>query len=148
MLSTIAAFIFSFLLQDNLLFIDISEQAGINATHRAIWNENAPGPYDNGYLAAGTAWADYDGDGWVDLFVSGNLDPNVLYRNNGDGSFSVSEYSEMLSLPDVLSGGAAWADYDNDGWRDLYVLNMGANRLYRNLEWGRFRRCDGGGRRR
>ena len=81
----------------------------------------------------GAAWADFDGDGWVDLFVSGNLDPNVLYRNEGDGRFSVSEHSEMLSLPDVPSGGAVWADYDNDGWRDLYVLNMGANRLYRNL---------------
>ena len=133
MVATVAAFLFYLLLQDNLLFIDVSESAGIEATHRAIWDENAPGPYENGYLAAGTAWADFDGDGWVDLFVSGNLDPNVLYRNNGDGSFSISEHTGLLSLPDVPSGGAVWADYDNDGWRDLYVLNMGANRLYRNL---------------
>ena len=134
MFSKVAAFLFFFLLtQDNLLFVDVSQRAGISATHRAIWNENAPGPYENGYLAAGSAWADYDGDGWVDLFVTGNLDANALYHNQGDGSFAVSEYSALLSLPEVPSGGAVWADYDNDGWRDLYVLNMGANRLFRNL---------------
>ena len=121
------------LLGDTILFHDVSQEAGISATHRAIWDEDAPGLYDNGYLAAGSAWADFDNDGWVDLFVSGNLDPNALYRNNGDGSFALSVYSPTLSLPDVPSGGAVWADYDNDGFRDLYVLNMGANRLFRNL---------------
>ena len=85
-----------------------------------------------GYLAIGQAWGDYDRDGWLDLFVTGNLDPNVLYRNNGDGSFSVSEHSPQLSLPNVPSGGATWADYNNDGWLDLYVVNFGANRLFRN----------------
>ena len=120
-------------LDDTVLFRDVSAEAGITATHRAIWDENAPVPYDDAYLAAGSAWADYDGDGWVDLFVTGNLDPNVLFRNNGDGSFAVSEFSSALSLPDTASGGAVWADYDNDGWRDLYVLNNGPNRLFRNL---------------
>ncbi len=118
---------------DTILFRDVSAQAGINATHRAIWYEHAPVPYEGAYLAAGSAWADYDGDGWVDLFVTGNLDPNALYRNNGDGSFSLAESSEALRLPNTPSGGAVWADYDNDGWRDLYVLNNGPNRLFRNL---------------
>ena len=121
------------LLGDTILFQDVSDEAGISATHRAIWDEDAPGLYDNGYLAAGSAWADFDNDGWVDVFVSGNLDPNALYRNNGDGTFALSAHSPQLSLPDVPSGGAVWADYDNDGFRDLYVLNMGANRLFRNL---------------
>ena len=118
---------------DTILFRDVSAQAGITATHSAIWREDLPVPYDGGYLAAGSAWADYDKDGWVDLFVTGNLDPNALYRNNGDGSFSLSAFSDALSLPDTPSGGAVWADYDNDGWRDLYVLNNGPNRLFRNL---------------
>ncbi len=118
---------------DTILFRDVSAQARITATHRAIWYEDLPVPYDDAYLAAGSAWADYDKDGWVDLFVTGNLDPNVLYHNNGDGSFAVSEFSDLLSLPDTHSGGAVWADYDNDGWRDLYVLNNGPNRLFRNL---------------
>ena len=142
MVAKVAALFFFFLLQDNLLFLDVTDEAGIMSTHRAIWREDIPSPYDDGYLAAGSAWADHDGDGWVDLFVTGNLDPNVLYRNTGDGDFVVSEFSDMLSLPDVLSGGAVWADYDNDGWRDLYVLNMGANRLFRNLGGGGLRRCD------
>ncbi len=129
---------FFFFLNDTLLFLDVSDDAGIGATHRAIWDEDAPKYYDNQYLAAGTAWADYDNDGWVDLFVTGNLDPNVLYRNQGDGAFTVSDFSDTLSLPDIPSGGAVWADYDNDGWRDLYVLNMGPNRLFRNLEGAGF----------
>ena len=120
-------------LDDTVLFRDVSADAGITATHRAIWDEDIPVPYDDAYLAAGSAWADYDRDGWVDLFVTGNLDPNTLYRNMGDGSFAVSEFSAALSLPDTASGGAIWADYDNDGWRDLYVLNNGPNRLFRNL---------------
>jgi hypothetical protein len=130
-------------LDDTVLFRDVSAEAGITATHRAIWNEDVPAPYDGAYLAAGSAWADYDRDGWVDLFVTGNLDPNTLYRNTGDGSFSVAEFSEALGLPDTASGGAVWADYDNDGWRDLYVLNNGPNRLFRNLAGTVSTRTDG-----
>ena len=114
---------------DQPIFRDVSAEAGITATHRGIWDDSEA---LQGYLAIGQAWGDYDRDGWVDLFVTGNLDPNVLYRNNGDGTFSVSAHTEALSLPDMPSGGATWADYDNDGWLDLYVVNYGANRLFRN----------------
>ena len=64
--------------------------------------------------------------------MTGNLHNNVLYHNNQDGSFRVAEISASVSLPDVISGGVVWADYDNDGWRDLYVLNHGANVLFHN----------------
>lgn len=128
----------SLLPADDRLFVDSSDKAGITSTHQGFWDENRAVPYENGYLAAGLAWSDFDNDGWVDLFVTGNLDPNLLYHNNQDGTFSVSDYSDTLSLPDVPSGGAVWADYDNDGWRDLYVLNMGANRLFRNLNGNGF----------
>jgi enediyne biosynthesis protein E4 len=113
-----------------LVFEDVSEAAGIHATHRGVWDV-----YDTkqGYLAAGQAWGDYDGDGWLDLYVTGNLDDNVLYRNEGDGTFSVSPYAADVALPGVRSGGATWVDYDNDGWRDLYVLVDGRNVLFRNL---------------
>ena len=115
--------------QDEPIFRDVSSAAGITATHRGVWDDKEA---MQGYLAIGQAWGDYDRDGWVDLFVTGNLDPNVLYRNEGDGSFSVSAHSDQLSLPNVASGGAAWADYNNDGWLDLYIVNFGANRLFRN----------------
>ncbi len=121
---------------DSPIFVDVSETAGISATHRGIWD---PEESLTGYLAIGQAWGDYDRDGWVDLYETGNLDPNVLYRNNQNGSFSISEFSQSLSLPDIASGGVVWADYDNDGWLDLYVVNYGANTLFRNEAGAGFR---------
>ena len=110
------------------LFADVSEAAGVRATHRAVWDpENG-----EGYLGVGQAWGDYDNDGLLDLYVTGNKDLNVLYRNRGDGTFRVSPFATQVSLPGGASGGAVWADFDNDGWRDLYVLSAGADVLFRN----------------
>ena len=156
---------------DQPIFRDVSAEAGITATHRAIWDDQEA---MQGYLAIGQAWGDYDRDGWLDLFVSGNLDPNALYRNNGDGSFyrlralaatqpahraerrrhlgrlqqrwlARSLHRQLRRQPALsqrwrrraspmsrLSAGvgdtgkgtsAAWGDYDNDGWLDLYLTN-------------------------
>ncbi len=118
------------------LFADVSQAAGITAAHRGIWD---PEEELQGYLAIGQAWGDYDNDGWLDLYVTGNLEPNVLYHNNRDGTFSVSEHSKSVSLPGVPSGGVVWGDYDNDGWLDLYVVNFGANALFHNQAGGGFR---------
>jgi enediyne biosynthesis protein E4 len=114
--------------QTNFIFSDVSQQAGITATHRAVWEPNTT---QEGYLAVGQTWGDYDNDSWVDLYVTGNLNDNVLYKNNGDGTFSVSQYSSQVN-PNAQSGGAIWADYNNDGWNDLCVLNFGKNTLFRN----------------
>ncbi|MEZ4631721.1 MAG: CRTAC1 family protein [Deinococcales bacterium] len=111
------------------LFRNISQAAGIHAEHTGIWDPHISG---RGYLAIGQAWGDYDNDGWPDLFVTGNLKPNTLYRNEGDGSFSLSSFSQDLSITGLQSGGAVWADYDNDGWQDLYLLNFGPNVLFHN----------------
>jgi hypothetical protein len=85
-----------------------------------------------GYLGIGQAWGDYDNDGFVDLFLTGGLVASKLYRNNGDGTFSLSEHAADVALPDTWTGGAVWADYDNDGFKDLYVLANGPNVLFRN----------------
>ena len=115
----------------------------------------------------GVAVADYDNDGFEDLFVC-NAGLNALYHNNGDGTFSnVTIGSGLEHKPaDVLSVGAAWFDYNNDGLLDLLVTNYTtwtpqtdhrcmldatkdeycdpkiyksvASRLYRNLGNGRF----------
>ncbi len=119
-------------------YVDVTAAAGIDARHQGTWKMFHP-DFTTGYLGVGQAWGDYDGDGWVDLFVTGNELPNVLYRNNRDGTFSVAEFSDQLSMPDQLTGGAVWADYDNDGWKDLYVLTHGDNVLFRNEEGLGFR---------
>ena len=114
------------------LFVDVSEEAGIRALHEATWEEFSGENFTRGYLATGQAWGDYDNDGWVDLYLTGGLNPSALYRNDGDGTFSISEHSGDVGLPDVWTGGAVWADYDNDGFKDLYVLANGANVLFHN----------------
>lgn len=72
----------------------------------------------------GTAVADYDNDGHSDIFIC-NAGPNTLYHNNGDGTFTdVTAGSGLEHKPaNVLSVGAAWFDYDNDGRLDLLVTN-------------------------
>ena len=90
----------------NGTFVDATDEAGV---------ANASG-YGNG-CAAG----DYDNDGDEDLYVT-NFGPSVLYRNNGDGSFT-----DVTAQAGVKNGlyatSAAWADYDNDGRLDLFVAN-------------------------
>jgi hypothetical protein len=78
----------------------------------------APGGTSNG-----CGWGDYDNDGYLDLFVSGGLKTNALFHNNGNGTFT-----QILSGPPVMAGGppavwgnVTWADYDQDGFLDLFV---------------------------
>jgi hypothetical protein len=81
----------------------------------------------------GCAWADYDNDGYLDLFVANRLGSNFLYHNNGDGTFTrITTGVVVNDVADAVSG--AWADYDNDGFPDLFVteLNSFNNRLFHN----------------
>lgn len=65
------------------------------------------------------AWADYDGDGDLDLFVA-SYGPDVLWQNQGDGTF-VNVAAGTPLAGDHHSVAAAWGDFDNDGWLDLFV---------------------------
>ena len=83
------------------------------------------------------SWADYDGDGDQDLYVSARSSANKLYQNNGSGSFTDVANAPINSATDDL--GAAWGDYDNDGDLDLYMgVNGAANKLFRNDGGGTF----------
>jgi hypothetical protein len=75
----------------------------------------------------GVAVADYDNDGFDDIFIC-NASRNALYHNNGDGTFAdVTLGSGLEYKPEnVLSVGAAWFDYNNDGLLDLIVTNYTA----------------------
>jgi len=76
--------------------------------------------------AAGVSWGDFDNDGFLDLFLAHTQSPNRLYRNQGDGTFALVTDSVIYRLGGPSSGGA-WADYDNDGWLDLFVANYRSN---------------------
>lgn len=81
----------------------------------------------------GCAWGDYDNDGFLDLFVCQELGGhNALYRNNGNGAFEkVTTGSIVNDRGDSV--GCAWADYDNDGFLDLFVANGASARAQPNF---------------
>jgi hypothetical protein len=87
------------------------------------------------------AWGDYDNDGHFDLFVAtgySSPEADLLYRNNGDRTFTRILNGSPVD-DTVRSWGAAWGDYDNDGYLDLFVANQqGPNLLYHNERIGRF----------
>jgi len=91
-------------------FEDVTDRAGVGSRG---WD-----------LAA--AFGDYDGDGWPDLYVANEFGSNVLYRNEGDGTFT-DRTTESGTADGGAGMGVAWGDADGDGDLDLYVSGMHAN---------------------
>jgi enediyne biosynthesis protein E4 len=134
------------------VFADVTAQTGIRFKHEASRTSEK---YLPEAMGAGVAMFDYNNDGRLDLFfVNGALlqnpmpagampdkrDPrfwNRLYRNNGDGTFA--DVTEKAGLQGHGYGmGVASGDYDNDGYTDLLVTNLGGNTLYHNNGDGTF----------
>lgn len=91
------------------------------------------------YYGLGVTFADYDNDGWPDLYVANDSSPNYLYKNNRDGTFSDVSFETGTSYSgageEQGSMGVSIADCDNDGFMDIFVTNFEGeqNTLYRNL---------------
>ncbi len=90
-------------------------------------------PWGGEDLAGRTAsWVDFDIDGHLDLFICYADGSNVLLRNDGEGFFSLADIG-TLGAEQHVSFSAAWADFDNDGDPDVYLVNAdGPNQLFRN----------------
>ena len=90
----------------------------------------------------GSAWGDYDNDGDLDIVAVGTYQPHALFRNNGDGTFTNT--ANEAGIADPRGGwGSLFADYDNDGYLDLYITRGGwsgaaENTLYHNNGDGTF----------
>jgi tetratricopeptide (TPR) repeat protein len=114
-------------------FTDVTDEAGIAFRHFPA-RRSGQLPEDMG---SGAGWADYDGDGWLDLLLVNIGSPSRLYRNLGDGTFA--DVTARAGLDHSTIGmGVAWADYDGDGWMDVFLSAYGQNVLYRNLGDGTF----------
>lgn len=125
-------------------FEEVSLAAGLTLKH--FRNEVAPELANVKPLlsarGASVSVADFNNDGWMDFYYTsaGAGTPNALYRNNGNGTFT--NVADSMGVADLNRGNssmsALWFDYDQDGWKDLYVVAMGCNTLFRNMKGKRF----------
>jgi hypothetical protein len=122
-------------------FVDVTSPAGIKWGAKQL----APGlRYLIETMGGGGGFLDYNNDGLLDIYLvsyaqtdAGGRSRDALYRNNGDGTFA--DVTEAAGIDNHMAGmGLASADYNNDGYADIYVTGYGASRLYRNNRDGRF----------
>jgi len=82
---------------------------------------NCPIIHNSSSFTSGSTWGDYDNDGIIDVFLAAQGGTDVLFRGTGNGNFQ-----KITEGPLVIDGynayNAAWADYDNDSYLDLYVV--------------------------
>ena len=129
-----------------IIFQDIARQAGLTTWHHTMGTPAKPTIIET--IGSGVALLDYDNDGWLDIYLvngstrdalNGKATPPhaALFHNNHDGTFT--DVTAKAGVGNDRWGfGAAVADYDNDGWPDIYVTNFGKNRLYHNNHDGTF----------
>jgi enediyne biosynthesis protein E4 len=132
----------SLLGQSTVPFVDVTSESGLNFTHM---NGAAGDLLLPEVIGAGGALFDYDNDGDLDLFAVQGVasQRSRLYRNDrmagGSVRFRFTDVTERSGIVAFGSGmGTATGDLDNDGWTDLYVTYLGANRMFRNNGDGTF----------
>jgi hypothetical protein len=113
-------------------YVNVAPQAGLSAVHESTTICSGT------HYGSGSAWADIDNDGDIDLFTTNHGGANHFYRNDGDGnSDGVPEFTDIAVSAGVddaskSSIGSVFIDFDNDGDQDLYVTHYGTNSLYQN----------------
>ena len=111
--------------QVSAAFTNVTQSAGLDRYEIDLFDSSAHG----------VAWADYDNDGDLDLYLPYRFKFSRFCKNNGDGTFS--DVTEKIGIQGYMS--ACFADYDNDGDLDLFVLNfLKQNALYKNNNDGTF----------
>jgi ASPIC and UnbV/FG-GAP-like repeat/FG-GAP repeat len=127
-------------------FEEVAERAGIRHKHASRSFKNAYADIMKGYTALGATVAvgDYNGDGFEDFFATTSEEngKNLLYRNNGDFTFTeVGEAAGVANGNDEsnASADALWFDYNNDGRLDLLVVRFGHSQLFENMGDGTFK---------
>ncbi|MBI4470606.1 MAG: VCBS repeat-containing protein [Acidobacteria bacterium] len=118
-----------------------------NTGQNFLYKNNGDGTFTESSLAAGintadvqgraVAYADYNLDGNLDIFF-GNVGADLLFRNNGNGTFTNASVAALGPADNSAASGASWQDYDSDGFPDLFVANTGQDFLYRNRKNGTF----------
>ena len=125
-------------------FVEVAAESGIDFKHTD--GESGKRLFNEQY-GSGGGFFDYDNDGYLDIYLinacpqgeqaDAPLPTNILYHNNGDGSFT--DVTQLAGVGDTGYGvGTTTGDYDNDGDMDLYLTNFGPNVLYRNNGDGTF----------
>ena len=97
------------------IFTDITKESGIDHIYNI---------FESGGFGGGVAVFDFDSDGFEDLYLAGGKKSGVLYKNNGDSTFSDVTISAGLVTSDIITAGATTADVNKDGYIDLFVTTI------------------------
>ena len=117
-------------------YTDVTSAAGVSNSH--VISAGLCPPDDNPPIGNGAAWADYDGDGDVDVYVTNQSGANWLYSNDGDGTFTDMASTAGVALAGSVNFGTTFIDHDNDGDQDLWVGGHGGNSFFDNNGNGTF----------
>ena len=112
-------------------FTDVSNSSGVLVDHDG-------NPLDVFEMSSGAAWLDFNNDGNLDLYVTMRMQANRLYRNNGNGTFTDVASALGAADPSGDGGGVSIADFNNDGWQDIYLANADEDVLLKNNAGGSF----------